>query len=43
MKAECRPPKEDIIMHNESPDNLCIIVSREMKMIESKMKNEQTL
>ena len=43
MKAEYIPPIEDIIMQNELPDNLYISVSREVKMIESEMKNKQTV
>ncbi|CAN4110674.1 unnamed protein product [Withania somnifera] len=41
MKAEYIPPREDVIMQNESPDELYIIVSGEVEMIESEMENEQ--
>ncbi|KAK6805316.1 hypothetical protein RDI58_003101 [Solanum bulbocastanum] len=43
MKAEYIPPREDVIMQNESPDELYIIVSGEVEMIESEMENEQTV
>ncbi|CAN4108107.1 unnamed protein product [Withania somnifera] len=41
MKAEYIPPREDVIMQNESPDELYIIVSGEVEMLESEMENEQ--
>nr|XP_033515318.1 potassium channel AKT2/3-like isoform X2 [Nicotiana tomentosiformis] len=41
MKAEYIPPREDVIMQNESPDEVYIIVSGEVEMIDSEMKNEQ--
>lgn len=41
MKAEYIPPREDVIMQNESPDELYIIVSGEVEMIESEMENEK--
>lgn len=43
MKAEYIPPREDVIMQNESPDELYIIVSGEVEMIESEMENEPTV
>ncbi|XP_006349369.1 potassium channel AKT2/3 [Solanum tuberosum] len=43
MKAEYIPPREDVIMQNESPDELYIIVSGEVEMLESEMENEQTV
>nr|BAA84085.1 potassium channel [Nicotiana paniculata] len=41
MKAEYIPPREDVIMQNESPDEVYIIVSGEVEMIECEMENEQ--
>ncbi|NP_001275259.1 potassium channel AKT2/3-like [Solanum tuberosum] len=41
MKAEYIPPREDVIMQNESPDEVYIIVSGEVEMIDSEMENEQ--
>ncbi|KAM3291074.1 potassium channel AKT2/3 [Capsicum chacoense] len=43
MKAEYIPPREDVIMQNELPDELYIIVSGEVEMIESELENEQTV
>lgn len=43
MKAEYIPPREDVIMQNESPDEVYIIVSGEVEMIDSEMKNEQVV
>lgn len=41
MKAEYIPPREDVIMQNESPDEVYIIVSGEVEMIDSEMENEK--
>ncbi|XP_059297144.1 potassium channel AKT2/3-like isoform X1 [Lycium ferocissimum] len=41
MKAEYIPPREDVIMQNESPDEVYVIVSGEVEMIDSEMENEQ--
>ncbi|TMW83927.1 hypothetical protein EJD97_000453 [Solanum chilense] len=41
MKADYIPPREDVIMQNESPDEVYIIVSGEVEMIDSEMENEQ--
>ncbi|KAK4476850.1 hypothetical protein RD792_016012 [Penstemon davidsonii] len=35
MKAEYLPPREDVIIQNEAPDDVYIIVSGEVEMIES--------
>ncbi|KAI4298984.1 hypothetical protein L6164_032486 [Bauhinia variegata] len=35
MKAEYIPPREDVIMHNEAPDDVYIIVSGEVEIIDS--------
>ncbi|XP_009614130.1 potassium channel AKT2/3 [Nicotiana tomentosiformis] len=43
MKAEYIPPREDVIMQNESPDEVYIIVSGEVEMIECEMENEQVV
>ncbi|OIT07943.1 PREDICTED: potassium channel AKT2/3-like [Nicotiana attenuata] len=42
-KAEYIPPREDVIMQNESPDEVYIIVSGEVEMIECEMENEQVV
>ncbi|CAH9058601.1 unnamed protein product [Cuscuta europaea] len=41
MKAEYIPPREDVIMKNESCDDVYIIVSGEVDMIEGEMENEK--
>lgn len=43
MKAEYIPPREDVIMQNESPDDVYIIVSGEVEMIDCEMENEQVV
>nr|ABF85695.1 potassium channel [Nicotiana rustica] len=42
-KAEYIPPREDVIMQNESPDEVYIIVSGEVEMIECEMENEKVV
>ncbi|XP_031392722.1 potassium channel AKT2/3 isoform X2 [Punica granatum] len=41
MKAEYLPPREDVIMQNEAPDDVYIIVSGEVEIIDCEMENEQ--
>lgn len=43
MKAEYIPPKEDVIMQNESPDDVYIIVSGEVEVIDSIIEKERIL
>ncbi|KFK28793.1 hypothetical protein AALP_AA7G048900 [Arabis alpina] len=43
MKAEYIPPREDVIMQNESPDDVYIIVSGEVEIIDSEMERENVL
>nr|GMC81353.1 potassium channel AKT2/3-like [Ipomoea batatas] len=43
MKAEYIPPREDVMMQNESPDDVYIIVSGEVEMIDNEMENEQVV
>ncbi|CAH2078284.1 unnamed protein product [Thlaspi arvense] len=43
MKAEYIPPREDVIMQNESPDDVYIIVSGEVEIIDSEMERESVL
>lgn len=43
MKAEYLPPREDVIMQNESPDDVYIIVSGEVEIIDSVMEKEKVL
>ncbi|XP_057977463.1 potassium channel AKT2/3 isoform X2 [Malania oleifera] len=40
MKAEYIPPREDVIMQNEAPDDVYIIVSGEVECIDGKMEKE---
>ncbi|KAK9217755.1 hypothetical protein WN943_006383 [Citrus x changshan-huyou] len=40
MKAEYIPPREDVIMQNEAPDDVYIIVSGEVEMIDYEMEKE---
>lgn len=41
MKAEYIPPKEDVIIHNESPDEVYIIVSGEIEIIDCEREVER--
>lgn len=43
MKAEYLPPREDVIIQNETPDDVYIIVSGEVEMIECDMEKEQVV
>jgi CRP-like cAMP-binding protein len=43
MKAEYIPPREDVIMQNEAPDDVYIIVSGEVEIIDSEMERESVL
>lgn len=43
MKAEYIPPREDVIMKNESPDDVYIIVSGEVEIIDCDMEKEQVV
>ncbi|TKY71362.1 Potassium channel AKT2/3 [Spatholobus suberectus] len=43
MKAEYIPPREDVVMQNEAPDDVYIIVSGEVEIIDSVMEKERTL
>ncbi|KAL2254333.1 UNVERIFIED_CONTAM: Potassium channel AKT2/3 [Sesamum indicum] len=40
MKAEYIPPREDVIIQNEAPDDIYIIVSGEVEMIDCEMEKE---
>lgn len=40
MKAEYIPPKEDVIMQNESPDDVYIIVSGEVEIVDCETETE---
>lgn len=40
MKAEYIPPREDVIMQNEAPDDIYIIVSGEVEIIDCEMEKE---
>ncbi|XP_058007071.1 potassium channel AKT2/3 isoform X2 [Hevea brasiliensis] len=41
MKAEYIPPREDVIMQNEAPDDIYIIVSGEVEIIDSDLDKER--
>ncbi|KAF2319843.1 hypothetical protein GH714_019586 [Hevea brasiliensis] len=41
MKAEYIPPREDVIMQNEAPDDVYIIVSGEVEIIDSDLEKER--
>lgn len=43
MKAEYLPPREDIIMQNEAPDDVYVIVSGEVERIYSEEEKEQVV
>lgn len=40
MKAEYIPPREDVVMQNEVPDDVYVIVSGEVEIIDCKMEKE---
>ncbi|KAL5854600.1 hypothetical protein ACOSQ4_004402 [Xanthoceras sorbifolium] len=40
MRAEYIPPREDVIMQNEAPDDVYIIVSGEVEIIDCEMEKE---
>lgn len=41
MKAEYVPPREDIIVQNEASDDIYVIVSGEVEMIDCETEKEQ--
>ncbi|KAK2966667.1 hypothetical protein RJ640_002365 [Escallonia rubra] len=43
MKAEYIPPREDVIMQNEAPEDVYIIVSGEVELIDCKKEQEQVV
>lgn len=43
MKAEYIPPREDVIIQNEAPDDIYIIVSGEVEMIECGIEREKVV
>lgn len=43
MKAEYIPPREDVIIQNEAPDDVYIIVSGEVEMIDCEMEGEKVV
>ncbi|KAK7302414.1 hypothetical protein RJT34_13303 [Clitoria ternatea] len=43
IKAEYIPPREDVIMQNEAPDEVYIIVSGEVEIIDTVMEKERIL
>ncbi|XP_012568654.1 potassium channel AKT2/3 isoform X2 [Cicer arietinum] len=43
MTAEYIPPREDVIMQNEAPDDVYIIVSGEVEIIDSGIEKERVL
>lgn len=40
MKAEYIPPREDVVMQTESPDDIYIIVSGEVEIIDCDLEKE---
>lgn len=40
MKAEYIPPREDVVMQNEAPDDVYIIVSGEVEIIDCETEKE---
>ncbi|KAL6545739.1 hypothetical protein OROGR_009613 [Orobanche gracilis] len=43
MKAEHIPPREDVIIQNEAPDDIYIVVSGEVEMIECEIEREKVV
>lgn len=43
MKAEYIPPREDVIMHNDAPEDVYIIASGEVEMISCEMEKESVV
>ena len=43
MKAEYLPPREDVVMQNEAPDDVYVIASGEVEMIYSEEEKEQVV
>ncbi|KAL3515636.1 hypothetical protein ACH5RR_022538 [Cinchona calisaya] len=43
MKAEYIPPREDVILHNEAPDDVYIIVSGEVDIITCEMEKDRVI
>ncbi|KAF8114960.1 hypothetical protein N665_0030s0009 [Sinapis alba] len=43
MKAEYIPPREDVIMQNEAPEDVYIIVSGEVEIIDSEIERDRVL
>lgn len=43
MKAEYIPPREDVIMQQEAPDDVYIIVSGEVEIIECELDRERVV
>ncbi|KHN11238.1 Potassium channel AKT2/3 [Glycine soja] len=43
MKAEYIPPREDVIMQNEAPDDVYIIVSGEVEILDTETEKERIL
>ncbi|KAL6010652.1 hypothetical protein ACLOJK_001089 [Asimina triloba] len=43
MKAEYIPPREDVIMHNEAPDDIYIVVSGEVEIITCDTEGERVV
>ncbi|XP_037496368.1 potassium channel AKT2/3 isoform X2 [Jatropha curcas] len=43
MKAEYIPPREDVVMQNEAPEDVYIIVSGEVEIIDSDLEKERVV
>lgn len=43
MKAEYTPPREDVLLQNEAPEDVYIIVSGEVEIIDCEMERERVV
>lgn len=43
MKAEYIPPREDVVMQNEAPEDVYIIVSGQVEIIDCEMEKERVV
>lgn len=43
MTAEYLPPREDVVMQNEAPEDVYVIVSGEVEMIDSENEKERVV
>lgn len=43
MKAEYVPPREDVIMQNEAPDDVCVVVSGKVEIVYCDNEKEEVV